>query len=143
MDLLQYPALRTFSCEVDNRDPNGAVANNIVTSWMLYGKLPQTVFTKPEYREQLIVASGANRFLSSVTIDAIPTTVVTVSLAAAATLKISNSQAVSATSSDAAVATAAISSGIITITAIAAGTSTITVEDVNSDSIYVIEVTVA
>jgi hypothetical protein len=141
-DILQYPTYRTFTCEVENRHLT-SIPQNIVTSWMLYGKLPQQVFVNPSYRDVIITPDGANRFLSSVTVSAIPTTKVTVELAAGATLTIGNAQASSVVSIDEGVATASITSGTITITGVAAGTTSVAVSDVSNNLIYTIDVTVA
>jgi hypothetical protein len=141
-DILQYPTYKTFTCEVDNRQV-ASVPQNIVTSWMLYGKLPQTVFFNPTYRDYTVIADGANRYLSSVTVSAIPTTKMTVSLAAGATLTIGNAQAVNGVSIDEGIATVSIASKTITITGVAAGTTSVTVSDTNNDLIYTIDVTVA
>jgi hypothetical protein len=141
-DILQYPTYKTFTCEVDNRQ-FVSIPQNIVTSWMTYGKLPQTVFFNPTYRDMTVVADGANRYLSSVTVNAIPVTNMTVTLAVGATLTIGNAQAVTAVSTSEATATATIASKTITITGVAAGTTTVAVTDINNDIIYTIDVTVA
>jgi hypothetical protein len=47
---------------------------NPVTRWLAFGKLPENPIVTPTSSVQLILPSAENKFLNSVTVNAIPTT---------------------------------------------------------------------
>jgi hypothetical protein len=47
---------------------------NPLIGWLAFGKLPENPIVTPNTTTQVIVPSGENRFLQSVTVNPIPTT---------------------------------------------------------------------
>lgn len=139
--VLQYPYMTSESyCKGYVED---AVACTPAFNWMLNGKLAQSASVVPTYSQQVITAEGQNRYLDSVTVAAIPQTVVAITLAAAATATFAFPGAYSVTSTTPATATASVTSQVVTVTAVAAGTTTVTVYDRNQKKMATISVTVA
>lgn len=139
--VLQYPNFTTFDYAISMVDRDGAISQNKLYNWLLFGKLPESVNITPEYAEVYQVP-GRRGYISSVTVEPIPPGVGTVALAAGATMTITNPKIESAESSNVAYATATVSNGTLTITGVAAGTAVITVKDKANDLVYTITATV-
>lgn len=140
---LQFPTFTEYQYAMDSMDRTGVISNSKVWSWLLYGRLPESIYVVPQYTTVEVEASGKNRYLTDVTVRGIEPANITVSLATAATLTLKTIGMGSATSSNTAYATAAIVGDVLTITAVAAGTAVITVKDKANDTMYTVTVTVA
>lgn len=137
---LQYKNVTTESYSKGFcKDVTGTLAFN----WMLNGQLGQAVQVVPTYFQQVVKASSKNRYLTSVTVAAIPALTGTINLAAAATAALTIPGAYSVSSSNTAYATATVANQVVTITGVAAGTATITVLDRNKKTAAVLTITVA
>lgn len=141
--VLQYPNFTTLDLAERMCDIDGCISKSQVFNWLMFGKLPEPLDIAPSYSQQLYEADERNRYISNVTVEAIPVTNTTVNLAVGATMVINNPAITSAVSNDVSVATASIVDSVLTITGVAAGTATITVKDPAVDNMMVITVTVA
>lgn len=141
--VLQYPNFTTYDLAVDMCDRNNSIRNSQTYSWLMYGKIGESISVSPSYTEEYRMANAYNRYIHDVTVEPIPAGVSSVKLAAAATLTITNPLIKTATSTNTAYATATVDNGTLTITGVATGTATIKVFDGNQDLMYTITVTVS
>lgn len=143
--VLQYPNFTALHYAEEICDRDRTITRNPVFNWLMYGKLPESVTLYPGYTDVYEVADAKNRYISDVTVKAIPPSVLSASIAVDGTVTItdSNISASRTSSSDTAVATVEFAEGVLTITGVAAGTAVITVRNAASDLMYTVNVTVA
>lgn len=143
MYTFQYPNFTTlryaeYMCDID-----GGISREPTYQWLVFGKLPESQTLYPAYTEVYSTANGKRFYISDVTVEPIPVTNTTASLAVDATLVISNPAIGSAVVADSTIATANVVGDTITITGVAAGTTTITLKSKANAVMQNITVTVA
>jgi len=139
----QYPNFTTLRYAEYMCDRDGDISRMPTYQWLVFGKLPESQTLYPAYTEVYSTANGRNKYISDVTIEPIPVTNTSVSLAVGATIAVSNPAIHDAISSDVAIATVSVVGTTATITGVAAGTTTVTIRDAAEDTMQIITVTVA
>lgn len=139
----QYPNFTTLRYAEFMCDRDGDITRLPTYQWLVFGKLPESQTLYPAYAEVYSTANGANKYISDVTVEPIPPTNTTASIAVGATLTINNPAIHSATSTDASIASVSVLNNVATITGVAAGTATITILDKAEDLMQTVVVTVA
>lgn len=70
MDILEFPFITPFTYAASFSKNCGSP----LQQWLVFGRIPENPVVKPNTSIQVVRPSAQNRYLQSVTVEAIPTT---------------------------------------------------------------------